>query len=262
MSADARRRGNRSGPARALIAASRELTKALSAIPFAPPVAFVYNPLRYARQSHEEYLGRFGETAKRVVFLGMNPGPWGMAQTGVPFGDVQTVRDWLRIPVHIAPPSGQHPSRPVLGLSCPRVEVSGKRFWGLMRARFGEPEEFFRDHFVANYCPLLFLETSGKNRTPDKLPAPERRALLAACDRHLVKLVRALRPAWLVGVGGFAASRIASVIASLGMPELRGASIPHPSPANPRANAGWEPLALRALETQGIWVPTGQAAGT
>ena len=35
--------------------------------------------------------------AKRVVFLGMNPGPFGMAQVGVPFGEVAAVRDWLRI---------------------------------------------------------------------------------------------------------------------------------------------------------------------
>lgn len=250
------------GTAQALIAASRDLTATLCGIPFAPPVAFIYNPLRYAREPYEEYLRRFGASRKRVVFLGMNPGPWGMAQTGVPFGDVPTVRDWLGIGAAVNPPQDQHPSRPVLGLSCPRVEVSGKRLWGLMRARFSGPADFSRDHFVANYCPLLFLEASGRNRTPDKLPATERRALVAACDAHLIALIRALRPIWLVGVGSYAASRIATVMESGSMPEVRGASIPHPSPASPRANAGWELLALRALEAQGIWVPTGRAAGT
>jgi single-strand selective monofunctional uracil DNA glycosylase len=216
-------------------------------------VSVVYNPLRYAREAHEHYLTRYGAAPKRVVFVGMNPGPWGMAQTGVPFGDVETVRAWLRIDAPVTPPAEQHPSRPVLGLDCPRIEVSGRRLWGLVRDRFGDAPAFFRDHFVANYCPLLFLEASGRNLTPDKLHPASRQELYAACDRHLAETARALQVTWLVGVGSFATSRIRVVVGAAGLRGLRIASIPHPSPASPRANSGWAEQALAALVAQGVW---------
>ncbi|MDX1649779.1 MAG: single-stranded DNA-binding protein, partial [Myxococcota bacterium] len=78
-----------------LKAASRRLCRDLEGLSFGPPVTHVYNPLLYARRSWERYLERFGGGRRRVVFLGMNPGPFGMAQTGVPFGSVAFVRDWL-----------------------------------------------------------------------------------------------------------------------------------------------------------------------
>ncbi|MCL1859942.1 MAG: single-stranded DNA-binding protein, partial [Proteobacteria bacterium] len=78
--------------AAALIAAARELSATLGKMRFAPPVTHVYNPLDYAWNVHERYLRRYGDGRKRVVFLGMNPGPFGMAQTGVPFGEVAAVR--------------------------------------------------------------------------------------------------------------------------------------------------------------------------
>src|SRR5688572_32536315 len=95
----------------------------------------------------------------------MNPGPFGMAQTGVPFGDVAMVRDWLGIVAAVAKPRDEHPKRPVLGFECQRSEVSGARLWGWARARFGTPQRFFERFFVANYCPLAFMESSGANRT-------------------------------------------------------------------------------------------------
>jgi single-strand selective monofunctional uracil DNA glycosylase len=64
---------------------------------FAPPVTHVYNPLTYAWQRARGISGGASAArAKEVVFLGMNPGPFGMAQTGVPFGEVAAVRDWMR----------------------------------------------------------------------------------------------------------------------------------------------------------------------
>ena len=62
---------------------------------FAEPVAHVYNPLEYAIRPHRLYIRRFADGPRRVVFLGMNPGPYGMAQTGIPFGEITHVRDWL-----------------------------------------------------------------------------------------------------------------------------------------------------------------------
>lgn len=172
------------------IAAARRLRDAVATLRFADPVTHVYNPLEYAWAAHRAYLGRLNPAGVRVLLLGMNPGPWGMAQTGVPFGEVAVVRDWLGIEQRIKRPDDEHPKRPVQGFACERSEVSGRRLWGLFRERFGEPEAFFAEHFVANYCPLVFMEASGRNRTPDKLPAEERTPLDAACDEHLAKLLK------------------------------------------------------------------------
>jgi len=198
-----------------------------------------------------------------VVFFGMNPGPWGMAQTGVPFGEVEMVRDWLGIEAHVGRPADAHPSKPVEGFSCTRSEVSGRRLWGLMRERFGAAERFFEAHFVANYCPLLFLEGSGRNRTPDKLKAAEKAALFRLCDQHLRETIRLLEPRWAIGVGRFAEGRIRSALAAGptraagGGPSTGGGprvgGILHPSPASPRANRGWAAIASDQLKTLGVW---------
>src|ERR1043165_6065790 len=130
-----------------LIAAAGRLRDAVDELRFAPPVTHVYNPLRYAWRAHETYLDKYGTAPKRVLFLGMNPGPFGMAQTGIPFGQVAAVRDWLKIETPIDRPSDEHPKRPVTGFDCPRSEVSGERLWGLFAKRFGMPDKFFREHF-------------------------------------------------------------------------------------------------------------------
>lgn len=228
----------------------RRLCRSLAPLRFAAPVHRVYNPLLYARRPHLEYLRRYAASRKRVVFLGMNPGPWGMAQTGVPFGEVGRVREWLGIEAPVERPEPEHPRRPVEGFGCARSEVSGERLWGAIAASFGTPEAFFAEHFVANYCPLVFMEEGGRNRTPDKLPAAERAALFAACDRHLRDLVRLLEPEWLVGVGSFAEGRAREALQRPGGPRI--GRVLHPSPANPRANRGWAAEARRELRALGV----------
>jgi single-strand selective monofunctional uracil DNA glycosylase len=229
-----------------LEACAIRLRRSLAALTFAE---HVYNPLDYAWSAHEEYLRRYASGTKRVLFLGMNPGPFGMVQTGVPFGEVAAVRDWMGIETSIDPPARQHPKRPVLGFACTRSEISGRRLWSLFRDRYGAADRFFREHTVLNYCPLAFLDESGRNRTPDRLPASEREELYAACDRHLRDMVRILDPTWLVGIGGFAARRAELALdggVSIGRLE-------HPSPANPRANRDWAALATAQLTEQGVW---------
>ena len=167
--------------------------------------------------------------------VGMNPGPFGMAQTGVPFGDVAMVRDFVGVTGPVGKPSREHPLRPVAGFACARSEVSGTRFWGWARDRFGTAERFFDRVFVANWCPLVFMEASGRNRTPDKLPASERAELFAACDAALARVVEVLRPRLVVGVGRFAERR-ARVALGAGV-EI--GWITHPSPASPAANRDW-----------------------
>jgi single-strand selective monofunctional uracil DNA glycosylase len=233
-----------------LIDAAKRLRDAVGKLRFAPPVAFVYNPLDYAWAAHEAYLRRYGRAGKRVLFLGMNPGPFGMAQTGVPFGEISAVRDWLGIEEKIGRPATEHPKRPVLGFDCPRCEVSGQRLWGLFAKSFGSAENFSQEHLVLNYCPLAFIESTGRNRTPDKLPVSERTALLKACDEHLREAVRILRPEWLVGVGDFAAKRAGEVFPD-GPVKL--GRILHPSPASPAANRDWAGVVTRQLRKLGIW---------
>ena len=233
-----------------LINAAKNLAVTAGRLKFPQPVAFVYHPLDYAWAAHEKYLRTFGAGRKRVLFLGMNPGPFGMAQTGVPFGEVAAVRDWLGLAAKIGRPEREHPKRPVEGFACARSEVSGQRLWGLFAARFGTPEKFFREHFVANYCPLAFLEKSGRNLTPDKLPTRAIATLHAACDEHLRAIVNILQPEWLIGVGDFAQKRGAALF---GGTKLKLGKILHPSPASPAANRGWAAQAEKQLQDLGIW---------
>lgn len=240
------RNENRAGR---LIAAARELSATLAPMRFAPPVSHVYNPLDYARVPHEQYLSRYGDSRKRIVFLGMNPGPFGMVQTGVPFGEIEAVRGWMGIEAAVDKPALENPKRPIEGFACARSEVSGRRLWGLFAQRFGSADAFFAEHFVANYCPLAFFD-HGRNLTPDKLPASETAPLEAACDTHLRALVEALEPEWLIGVGGFAEARAAEALAGLG---VRIGRVLHPSPASPAANRGWAEAAEKQLRALGIW---------
>ena len=233
-----------------IISAARELSAACDALTFAEPVEYVYNPLDYAWAAHEQYLQLAGAAPKRVVFLGMNPGPFGMAQTGVPFGEVTAVRDWIGIDATIGKPAREHPKRPVEGLACARSEVSGRRLWGLFSERFGTPDKFFDDHFIINHCPLAFMEDSGRNRTPDKLPAAELAPLMSVCDAHLRRVVEILQPQWLIAVGGFAEKRAAETLDGM---DVRVGKILHPSPASPAANRGWAEQATAQLTEQGVW---------
>jgi single-strand selective monofunctional uracil DNA glycosylase len=217
---------------------------------FSSPVSLIYRPLDYAWEGHSRYLSAYGPGKKKIIFLGMNPGPWGMAQTGVPFGEINAVRNWLHIYADIGKPEPEHEAKPVLGFSCHRSEVSGKRLWGFFRKKFKTPRRFFMHHFVANYCPLLFLEKSGRNRTPDKLKADERRRLFSCCDHHLVELKQILKPEWFIGIGRFAEKRCREVFAE---DDVRVGGILHPSPANPSANRNWGDIVDRQLREAGAW---------
>lgn len=233
-----------------LVAAARRLRDAANKLKFGGPVTHVYNPLVYAWRAHEIYLRRYGDSQKRVLFLGMNPGPFGMAQTGVPFGQIAAVRDWLGISARIDRLPNEHPKRPIAGFDCKRTEVSGARLWGLFAKRFGTADKFFAGHFVANYCPVAFIEESGRNRTPDKLPPNEREKLFAVCDEHLRNVVRILEPEWLIGIGDFAAKRGANLDVDL---PLKLGRILHPSPACPAANVDWAAQVTRELRKLGVW---------
>lgn len=228
---------------------ARALDRETAALAFPAPVAYVYRPLDYAREPHEDYLRRWARPGVAAILLGMNPGPFGMAQTGVPFGEVELVRDWLGVRGAVGRPAREHPKRPVDGFACRRSEVSGRRLWGWARQRFGAPEAFFSRFFVMNYCPLVFMDEAGRNLTPDKFSAAAQEPLHAACDRALRAAVHALQPRAVVGVGAFAAARARAALADA---EVATGMILHPSPASPAANRGWAEQAERQLAALGL----------
>ncbi len=231
-----------------IIEISRTLSDDIEKLQFAEPVTHVYNPFNYAQEMQENYLNRFASRGAKILLLGMNPGPWGMAQTGVPFGEVGFVRDWLKLEGNVKKPANEHPKRLVEGLDCKRSEVSGARLWGWAKNRFIEPEAFFDRFFVWNYCPLSFMEEGGRNRTPDKLPIAERTALFEVCDKALARVAKELDVDWVVGVGAFAEQRAKQAISA----DIKFGRILHPSPASPKANAGWEEAIEAEFEALGI----------
>ncbi len=231
------------------IETARQLRREAGRLKFGPPASFVYNPLDYAWKPHKLYLERYGSSPREVLLLGMNPGPFGMAQTGIPFGEVSLVRDWLGLKAPVGKPAREHPKRPILGFSSKRSEVSGARLWGWARDAYKTPEDFFRRFFILNYCPLVFMEEGGRNLTPDKLPARESEPLSRACDKALRRLVDYYKPKWVIGVGAFAEKKAREALEGK---NVRIASLLHPSPANPAANRGWREAAEAALGKLGI----------
>ena len=232
-----------------LEAIDSDLVQDLRPLKFGSPISHVYNPLEYARKAHRQSQAKYAFTPKAVVLIGMNPGPWGMAQTGIPFGEINAVRDWMKINAPIETPGKMHPKRPVLGFKCAKREVSGKRLWGWAQKTFQTPARFFSRFFVANYCPLLFIEDSGRNRTPDQIRVAQRKPLLEICDHALRRTIDYFQPRYVIGIGKFAESRART---ALDKQKVEIGMIAHPSPANPQANRGWEPLITKQLADLGI----------
>lgn len=237
----------------ALSSIYEELAVALDTLSFSSPAAYIYNPLIYARQAHHRYVERFSGLGAKILMIGMNPGPWGMAQTGIPFGAVGPVTGWLGFGDEpIEQPPRQHPKRPVEGFACGRNEVSGQRVWSWAEDTFGTPERFFSKFFIGNYCPLLFLEESGRNVTPDKLKADERRPMLELCDQTLRRQVEHLGVERVIAFGVWAEKQARSALDGM---DVRVGRILHPSPASPAANRGWADQATHQLRELGIAVP-------
>ena len=194
-----------------------------------------YNPLDYAWDVHEAYLRRMGGSGARTVVLGMNPGPHGMGQMGIPFAATSVVRDLLGITgIPVGQPEPADSRRPVVGLEYPREEVSGTRLWGLLSEHYGDAGAIASRVFLVNHCPLmLFSGPRATNITPDKVGGKRARALLERCDQHLREVVAALDGQRVIGVGKFAESRARSALADEAVGVV---GCWHPSPASPLAN--------------------------
>ncbi len=235
-----------------LIQVGRELADELRPLKFSDPVTHTYLTVDYARVGYEAYLETFANSKKRTLLLGMNPGPYGMAQTGVPFGEIAAVRDWMKLLPEIGKPGNEHPKRKISGMDCEKSEVSGRRLWGLFAEHFPDAKDFFKDHLVINFCPLIWMKDTGANLTPDKIRATEMSAVDAACQKHLRRLIEILEPQYLIGVGAYAKNQMSTAQEYLGGTATIG-KILHPSPASPAANRGWAEVAERQLREIGVW---------
>lgn len=235
-----------------ILQAARTLSDSMDALAFESPVAWTYNPLNYAWAGHEAYVRRFAGGNKKTLYLGMNPGPFGMAQTGVPFGEIAAVTEWMGIRAEVGAPAACHPKRPVDGFACPRSEVSGRRLWGLFAEIYGTAERFFEDAYVANYCPLIWMSESGANITPAQLPASQAALVDAACQEHLCRLIEVFRPQFLIGVGGYAHKQLETAARRFSDNRMTTGVLLHPSPASPIANKCWPEKPKQQLRDLGI----------
>ena len=195
----------------------------------------VYNPLMYAWEIHEEFIRVAGNSGAKTILLGMNPGPHGMGQMGIPFAATSVVRDLLGISgIDVRQPSRPHPKRPVNGLTHPKEEVSGTRLWGLLQERYGGARNIFQRVFIVNHCPLMILDgPRGTNVTPNNISGPLVTNLLERCDQHLREVVIALDAEEVIGIGKYAEKRARMALEGTG---VRVKTCWHPSPASPLAN--------------------------
>ena len=195
----------------------------------------VYNPLTYAWEPHRAYLELASGGGAKTLLLGMNPGPHGMGQMGIPFAATSVVRDLLKITnLEVGRPRKLHPKRPISGLDWPKEEVSGTRLWGLLANEYGSAESIFKSVFLLNHCPLmLFSGERATNITPDKITGPTTKALLERCDEHLREVVDIMQIERVIGVGRYSEKRALNALSGI---DISVTTCWHPSPASPLAN--------------------------
>jgi len=232
-------------PFSALTAIAHNLSQQLNPLKFTGAVHTIYNPLAYAWQQHQTFLERFDPGDRPVMFLGMNPGPFGMAQTGVPFSDPSIAQQLFGIDCDFTAPTVQHPKRPIMGKLSTRKEGSGGRLWRWVVDYFGDIDNFTNQVLIWNYCPLCFLNQNGANLTPDKLIKKDQEKLYKKCDLALRAVAENKKVRTVVALGRFAEER--SKIALNGT-DTQIIYLLHPSPANPRANREWPQLATGLMQ--------------
>lgn len=221
-----------------LIDSSKELSSSLDGLSL-DFKGTVYNPLSYAWDNYSEFIKKSVREGQKALILGMNPGPFGMMQTGVPFGAVDAVKEYLGINGRVEVPTNNNPKRPILGMDEKRIEVSGKRLWGMAKL-FGSADEFFENVSVLNYCPLGFIDESGRNITPDTLSKEDQKKINRLCDAFLKRALDILNVPIRIGIGRYAYSKLLEFGDAV--------MFTHPSPRNPKASAFWPEEAYRELK--------------
>jgi single-strand selective monofunctional uracil DNA glycosylase len=158
----------------------------------------VLNPGRYGERWHARFRRAYPMSPRPLLVFGLNPGPYGMAQTGVPFTDLKRLESALPGLWKDLVASGEPVTRP--GLAPPSLarhltrtfESSSVRVYRFLERAYGRPELALREVVFVNPCPLLFIDPeTGANRTPADLP----RALRARKAAELVHAFEELRRA-------------------------------------------------------------------
>lgn len=271
-----------------LLQKTRDLAAVLDTFRHPAGVSHVYNPLSYMATAHEAWLSRYvqyGEcdevavTPSPYLILGMNPGPWGMVQTGVPFGDVPNagkligVRDGstpftAQIPCGVSLPAifkpqldgiQLHPKRPVQGFACTRVEASGDRLWGGLATVWGLLDAVLDDCFAMNYCPLAYFSgEAGENVTPEAFikAGPYRDEAYAqelddVCGAYLRTVMRAMDTKVVLAIGRYA-ERKAKIAASMVANKPAVVYLTHPSPLATRNAEQWAEMARTTMQAAGV----------
>jgi len=258
-----------------ILAASDRLSERLAAL---PPVGdlVALDPTRYCRSAWAAYL-QMAARLGCVLVVGMNPGPHGMAQTGVPFTDPWIVDELdLQAPRADVPPadipavgSWRHRSHRARGVLGSKREESAKRLWPLLReicapyAAVGPSADKIAEAtrrvcnevLLVNALPICWLDPAGKNVSAEQVekraPAQVREGLRDLVNEWLQAVADILRPAAVIGVGRWAREFVTDLDVDhfVEIPFRDG--IKHPSPSA-GSEAAWraeaEPILRRAVE--------------
>ncbi|KAI4467116.1 single-strand selective monofunctional uracil dna glycosylase [Holotrichia oblita] len=215
------------------------LNEKLSNLSFNKPVEYIYNPVEYAFDMYEAFIRKFCNEEKKILLLGMNPGPWGMAQTGIPFGEIKMVKEWYRIEAKINKPAIECPDRPIMGLNCHRSEISGKRLYEFFKKVSDTPENFFKNTYLYNYCPLAFMmKQNGKNITPAQLKGSVKKELEEHCNDTLLQVLSTLNTEIIIALGKYVKDQAESILRAHNIDHIQVIYLLHPSPQIP-GNQNW-----------------------
>lgn len=211
---------------------------------------FIYNPLEYCLDPFIQYLEKGGEK-RDIVFLGMNPGPFGMMQNGIPFGASNFVNNYLNIEKDFDKQKieKEHPKYKIIGKNIERQEISGTKLWGLIQSFYPDSNTFLENQIVLNYLQLAILDKEkGKNITPDKLNKDVRTKIENICDNQLREILDILESKVLIGVGKYSYDSLLRV-----KKNEKVIKINHPSPLNARYFKTWTEDTKKLLIDENIW---------
>jgi len=237
-----------------VVNATRLLSARLEPVRAALPAAGLkavaaIDPTSYAFGNYTRFMQLAASGPRLALFVGMNPGPHGMAQTGIPFGDVDTARVLLGGADTIDPLPGLRAASGAAwdckGLAYHRGEQSGMRLWSALSQLCGSPQAALERCCIVNYCPLYMVGPELENITPSDLPRRHdiTRALEAACDEHLRQLVLGLEVKTVLSFGSYAHASARRALSGFPVDFY---TTPHPSPRRGSA-AEWIASALPLL---------------
>lgn len=182
----------------------------------------------------------------------MNPGPFGMCQTGVPFGDPKCVKEFLQIEGVVNKPEIECPFREILGFNSSRREQSGERLWRFFQSICHTPEFFFKNAFLFNFCPIALMKGNGCNVTPGEIKDIKvRKSLEVLCEDWYLKVIRLLQPEYLIAIGRYIHKKTKDVFKANHIDNIKILYMPHPSPRAVN-NTNWHEKAQTFLDENNL----------